>query len=266
MSSNYLAFAIEMAKYANREISNNFNQTKDIEIKSDKTLVTSIDKSINSHIIAQSAINFPDFTVLGEEESTETTKSEFTWVCDPIDGTLPFVIGMPTSTFSLALCKNGVPIVGIISHPFTNTWVQAEITQGAKDQDGNSICVNAKKLNDTASILNVDWWPFSEFDFGDVFKNLIQKEEAFIITPGSTCFAALMLAKGGFTASIFPGSKGKYMDMAAASLIVREAGGMATDFAGQDQRYDQAINGCLLSNGLVHETILQYLPAKKQKT
>jgi myo-inositol-1(or 4)-monophosphatase len=258
--SNHLDFALSIAKYANENILTHFNLTKDVEIKSDDSPVTTIDTNINSYLIAQSAHYFPEFDVLGEEESTDSQTAEFTWVCDPIDGTIPFIIGMPTSTFSLALCQNGIPILGIISHPFTHKYITAELGQGAVDQDKKTISVHSKKLNDPGSITNIDWWQKSEFQFGDVYKNLTDVEKAYIFCPGSTCYSAIMVATGKYTASIFAGTVGKCMDMAAASLLVKEAGGMATDFNGNNQRYDRDINGCLLSNGVVHETVLKYLP------
>lgn len=259
--TQYLQFAIDMAKYANEVILTNFNQPKNIEIKSDMSPVTSIDISINNKLIGESLIHFPDFSVVGEEASSSGSDTEFAWVCDPIDGTIPFIIGMPTSTFSLALCRSGVPIVGVISHPLSGQIVKAELGLGASDVNNRPIKVNSKLLDDSLSIINIDWWSKSEFDFSKVYNNLTQKERAYIITPGSACYAALMVATGKFTASVFAGTAGKCMDMAAASLIVKEAGGIVTDFQGNDQRYDRDLNGCVLSNGLVHSTILQYMPS-----
>lgn len=67
------------------------------------------------------------------------------------------------------------------------------------------------------------------------------------------------MAGGRYEAAIFPGTKGKAVDVAAAKVIVEEAGGKVTDMFGNDQRYDQDIRGVIVSNGVVHNKIVSYL-------
>ena len=67
----------------------------------------------------------------------------------------------------------------------------------------------------------------------------------------------MCVAEGNFTLAIFPGTKHKNCDIAAVKVIVEEAGGKVTDLFGHEQRYDQNINGALISNGNVHEEIVE---------
>ena len=58
---------------------------------------------------------------------------------------------------------------------------------------------------------------------------------------------------------IFPGGKRKHCDVAAVKIIVKEAGGKVTNFFGKDQRYDTDINGAIISNGIVHDEVINIL-------
>ena len=88
---------------------------------------------------------------------------------------------------------------------------------------------------------------------------MLFRSGAYITAPGSTTHAAALVARGEFTASVFAGLKGKNVDIAAAKIIVEEAGGKVTDLFGKDQRYDQDIRGAVVSNGVVHDEIIEAL-------
>ena len=72
-----------------------------------------------------------------------------------------------------------------------------------------------------------------------------------------------MLQLGDFSLAIFPRTKHKNCDIAAVKVIVEEAGGKVTDLFGNEQRYDESINGAIISNKKVHDevtkTIKKYL-------
>ena len=57
----------------------------------------------------------------------------------------------------------------------------------------------------------------------------------------------------------------KYCDIAAAKIIVEEAGGRVTDFFGNEQRYDKDINGAIISNEIVHEEVVKIIKEKAEK-
>jgi fructose-1,6-bisphosphatase/inositol monophosphatase family enzyme len=67
------------------------------------------------------------------------------------------------------------------------------------------------------------------------------------------------VANGDFTLAVYPGTKHKNCDIAAAKIIVEEAGGKVTDLFGNEQRYDGDINGALITNGVVHEEALEII-------
>ena len=65
-----------------------------------------------------------------------------------------------------------------------------------------------------------------------------------------------------FSCDLFPGVAHGNCDIAASSLIVEEAGGKVTDFEGHTQRYDEDINGAIISNGKSHDEVLEYVKGK----
>ena len=67
----------------------------------------------------------------------------------------------------------------------------------------------------------------------------------------------MCVASGDFTLAIFPGTKHKNCDIAAVKVIVEESGGTVTDLFGNEQRYDESINGAVVSNGKVHSEVIQ---------
>ena len=112
--SKYLAVALEIGNLAGKMIKGNFSMEPLIDWKDDNTPVTKTDVAINKMVIEKINSEFPEHSILGEEEKDLGHKSDYVWVCDPIDGTFPFSHGFQTSTFSLALVKDGKPILGVI--------------------------------------------------------------------------------------------------------------------------------------------------------
>ena len=89
----------------------------------------------------------------------------------------------------------------------------------------------------------------------DVLRALDRQN--YFVSLGSAVHACMCVASGDFAFSIFPGTTGKNYDIAAAKVIVGEAGGRVTDLFGHEQRYDQDINGAIISNGRVHGELVE---------
>lgn len=90
-----------------------------MEIKSDGSPVTAIDRAVEEALRTILTTEVPDHGVLGEEFGAEGLDREFVWVLDPIDGTKHFAAGLPNFGVLIALCQNQVPRLGIIEQPFT---------------------------------------------------------------------------------------------------------------------------------------------------
>ena len=79
--------------------------------------VTSADKAFEKFIIKEVRKKFPSHQIIGEESGHKKTKSHFSWVIDPIDGTRSFVIGNPTWSNLISLNYKGNPVIGLANFP-----------------------------------------------------------------------------------------------------------------------------------------------------
>lgn len=250
----YLTFAKGLALEAGEVMRRYFCTKPDAHLKADNTIVTIADEEVNQLVVNRVRASYPDHDIDGEEAS-DCRGSQYIWVCDPIDGTAPFAMELPVSVFSLALVIDGQPEIGVVYAPFANQLYHA-VRGGGAFMNDQPIQVNEKVL-ERGAVMNVDWWRDAEWDVMQVAHDLACKTGVYVLSPGSTTHAAMLVARGEYVASLFPGVKGKNVDIAAAKVIVEEAGGKVTDIFGDEQRYDRDIRGAVVSNGIVHDEIIK---------
>ena len=251
-NKEYLEFAKEIA-YEAGKIMLKYFKAKDISsYKGDKTIVTLADKEINTYLINRVKEKFPTHSVDGEEE--QFGKSDYVWVCDPVDGTAMYARHIPVAVFSLALVVNGESKIGVVYDVFTDTLYSATKGEGAY-KNGEKIIVNNYQLDDMRSVSNFDMMKNFEYNVYDIITELGKK--TYFVSLGSAIRAFMCVASGEFNLAIFPGTKGKNCDVAAAKIIVEEAGGRVTNLFGEDQRYDTDIKGAIISNGKVHSEVVE---------
>ena len=254
----YREFASSLALKAGNIIKQNFALGMQKDWKDDQTPLTVTDTKINKLVIEEIQKSFPDHSILGEEESAETD-SEFVWVCDPLDGTVPFSHGYPTSVFSLALVKNSQPILGVVYDPYQDRLVIGEKGQGVT-LNGQAIGVSSEKVINGKSMINLD----CDYKLSKLREGLLKSHNCYVTTFYSAVYAGFLVAAGEFMAEVY--EYNSPWDGAAVKVIVEEAGGRVTDIDGNDQRYDRKpINGFVASNGLVHEEILRLIKEAKNK-
>lgn len=250
-----LQFAINLAKEAGKIIKDNFVLGMEKEWKEDNTPVTITDHKINQLVIDEVKKYWPSYSILAEEKSQLDGDGEFVWVCDPVDGTIPFSHGIPTCVFSLALVKNGEPILGVVFDPFMDRMYFAEKGKGAYLNDKRIyVSKNAIIRN---SVLGIPNWRDATYNLYELVKDLGINHRGLIINLASIIYMSVMVASGEFIAAVFPGDKAH--DAAAVKIIVEEAGGKVTDIFGNGQRYDQDTNGFLATNGIVHNELLEII-------
>ncbi|MBP3708208.1 MAG: inositol monophosphatase [Clostridia bacterium] len=252
MYNEYLKFAKDIAYNAGKIMKKYFKEDNGASYKFDQTIVTKADTEINSYLIEKVKERYPNHCVDGEEE--QFGKSNYVWVCDPVDGTAMYARHIPVAVFSLALVIDGVPEVGVVYDPFTDSLYAAAKGTGAYMNE-KEIKVNSLPLEDMRSVSHYDMWPEAEYNVFDLIKELGKK--TYFIGIGSIIHACMCVATGDFSLAIFPGTKHKNCDIAAAKVIVEEAGGKVTNLFGDEQRYDSDITGAVISNGLVHEEVIK---------
>lgn len=226
-------------------------------LKSDRTIVTKADTDINELVIKVLGEKTPTFSVWGEEQSAIITDSEYTWVCDPVDGTQPFAKAIPISTFSLALVnKDGQSVLGVVYDPFQDRLYEAVMGCGAF-LNGNKIEVSGTSDLNGAYINEELWINHEEQVTFDDPKDALNKAGSKVTTLCSACITGCFVAQGSYDALLF--GQGKPEDIAALAVIVTEAGGKVTDLFGNKQRYDRNIKGAIVSNGLIHDALVEKL-------
>lgn len=251
---------ISMSQACGAVIQSNFFSKYNITRKADRTPRTKIDSQNNEFIINQCKQAFPEVSVIAEERSHYVEGADHMLLCDPMDGTLAFTHHLPLATVCLSLVCKGTPIAAVIHEPFIRrTWF-AEKDGGAFYSYGlmekpKRIFVSKHRKIERAHMC-VFWWKNSLYNIHLVNQKLIEKGISFS-SPDSMALMGALIASAKIHASIAP-VKTAY-ETAPIDLIVREAGGKATDMYGNELLYDESakIKGHIISNGVFHKEIVE---------
>lgn len=251
-----LDFALSFARDAGKIIKDNFQLGMVKTWKEDDTPVTVTDETINRNLIEAVKAKFPTYAVLGEEESYTPENPEMTWVCDPVDGTWPFSSGIPLATFSLGLVgPEGAPVLGVVYDPFTDRLLSAVKGEGA--YMGEQKLSVSKKDSLKSALLDLDVWPQRIQLANRSLREDLLDLGAIPISLCAVIYASYLVALGEVDGVVFNVEKPE--DIAAAKVIIEEAGGKVTDLDGNEQSYLKATNGAVLSNGLIHDKLIELL-------
>lgn len=249
-----LEFAKKIAGEAGLIMQKYYRADQQVEMKSDHTPVTIADKAVNQLVINRVKVEFPNYGVLGEELSYESEREKL-WVCDPIDGTVGYIIHVPTSMFSLALVMDGIPQVAVAFNPWTGELYSAIKGQGAF-RDRQPIKVSSKPWGAGVHIAGSS---SGKDEPADKARQELLKERIYVAGFIGTVFKGCLIAEGSIEGRTYM-HRGAH-DLAAVALLIKEAGGKVTDLNGNEQRYDRPINGAVMSNGLIHEQLLELVKA-----
>jgi fructose-1,6-bisphosphatase/inositol monophosphatase family enzyme len=253
-----LEFARACAMRAGERIRRGTRDRYRVDIKPDQTPVTTIDRDVNAEFIEQVAARFPDDGVLGEEASRDG-RGPRTWVVDPIDGTQQLILAIPVFMVSIALVEDGRPVVGVAYNPSTAECYWAASGGGAY-REGLPIRVSTRDGElepNTISGEGADANP-SELTSDTLLRvRFVPRLEASPYRfPWPTVFSGCKVAEGSWDGDLY-GRSAAY-DVAALCVLVGEAGGKVTDRFGAEQRYDRPVEGCVVSNGLIHDELVQH--------
>lgn len=220
-------FAEALADESRRMLNAVVNQERAVEFKADRSFVTDMDLAIEKRLREIISDAYPGHGVIGEEQGEADTDAEFVWVLDPIDGTAPFIAGMPVFGTLIALMYQGRPVVGIIDHPSGgNRWVGVE---GQRTLLNGSPCSTRSCPEVGKAILSVcnpDFFHRSEYPALDALRDAT----AWRIY-GGACLSFGLLASGRTDLHI--DTQFKIHDLAPYTPIIAGAGGVVTDWEGK---------------------------------
>jgi myo-inositol-1(or 4)-monophosphatase len=223
-------------------------------------LVTEADYASEKVIIETIKTAYPDHFILSEEAGEVVMDSEYKWIIDPIDGTVNFANGIPICCISIGLEHNGKMIMGAVYNPIMNEFFFAEKGWGATLNDKK---ISVSSNPNVAKSCLVTGFPYTYLDMPNgplqVFERLIRKGIP-VRRLGSAALDLCWVAAGRFDA--FYEHSLNAWDSAAGFLIVEEAGGMVTDFAGN--YYSPYQPHIVASNGKLHNQLLDVINNKIQ--
>jgi myo-inositol-1(or 4)-monophosphatase len=249
MTKNYLEAATEIAQEAGKILIEELSRPLDIAYKGDEVdLVTQADKRSEQLIVARLIKYFPDHSIAAEEGTGREAASEFRWHVDPLDGTTNFAHGYPFFCVSIALAQRDTLLAAVVFNPFYNELFTAARDEGATF-NGKKISVS--KVATLSTSLLCTGFPVRNRKASpnlQYYGDFTQRSHG-VRRDGS---AALDLA--GVAAGRFDGFwefNLQKWDTAAGVLLVEEAGGKVTDFAGNPYQLGGPV--ILATNGLIHE-------------
>ncbi len=244
------SFCGVLASESGKIIKKYFRGNFEIEMKSDDSPVTIADKSAEEKIRELITKEFPDHGILGEEFGQYNKEAEYQWVLDPIDGTVSFVAGSVIFGTLIALLKNGEPILGVFHQP-----ILGELLIG----DNNEAILNNKivKVNDIkelkdAVLLTTDHFLVRDYQNLKNFENLMEKVKMF--RHWGECYGYYMVASG--FAHIMVDPIMSYWDTMALLPIIKGAGGVITDYQGNDALKG---NSVIASVPSLHDEVIKIL-------
>jgi myo-inositol-1(or 4)-monophosphatase len=203
--------------------------------------VTEADVAVDSFLKVELSAALPESAWLSEERADDLARlgARHLWIVDPIDGTRAFLSGHPDWCVAIALLVDGEPALGIVAAPAHNALYEA-CRGGGAYRDGAPIATSAREALRDASVAGP--------------KPLLDKLERSIgpIAPvpriPSLALRLARVAEGAIDLGLVSGNSRDW-DLAAADLILTEAGGRLTTFEGLGLRYNEIepVHGELLA-------------------
>lgn len=228
-----LNIAVRAARAAGKVIMKSVAQGEKltIENKGQHDFVTNVDRAAESIIIDTIRKSYPNHSFLGEESGEQVgSDSDYQWVIDPIDGTSNFMRGIPHFSVSIALVVKGQVQQAVVYDPVRDELFTAGRGSGAQ-LNGYRIRVGSRKELDGAMLAT--GFPFKMKHILGEYQAVFNKyfeQVADMRRMGSAALDLAYVACGRYDGYFEAGLS--QWDSMAGDLLVREAGGMVTDFGG----------------------------------
>lgn len=248
-----LIVAMEAAQQAGKLIRDRVGSISQEEIsqKSFSDFVTEVDLESEKIIITNIKKCFPSHHIMAEEsfKDKDYKKADYIWIIDPLDGTTNFIHSFPFIAISMALMYKGELILGVIHDPLRNETFYTEKDSGA--------FLNGKKIKVSRTIephssLIATGFPFRNKQYIENYVKIFQQMLHSVNDLRRAGAAAIDLAyvacgrvDGFFEYALSP------WDIAAGTILIKEAGGVVSDFDGKD---NYLLTGNIIAgNPIIHK-------------
>lgn len=248
---------------AGEQLRTAWRRNKVIQFKGAVNLITETDLALEALIVGHLRRAFPDHRIVAEEGSSGATVAaanadDYVWYLDPLDGTTNFAHDFPHCAISLGLARNGAVILGIVYDPIRDETFFA-VRGGGATLNGESIHVST--VTDLDRSLLGTGFPYDRREYTEFYLGFVadcMRRAQGIRRTGSAaldlCYVACGRLDGMWEWKLGP------WDVAAGACILREAGGIVTDFLGGP--LDLFGTQTLASNGHIHSALSDVLRSR----
>jgi myo-inositol-1(or 4)-monophosphatase len=253
MTTSALETALEAARKAAATLLAHIDGPLDIQEKGRRSdIVTIADRASEAIIIERLRRDYPHATILAEERGTVAGSSDERWIIDPLDGTTNYAHGYPLYCISIAYERAGELVAGVVYAPTLNECFTCERGSGA-ERNGRTIHTSA--IDRVADAMVCTGFHPSDFERNVAYFARASNHAQAVRRDGTAALDLAYVACGRFDAfwefDLSP------WDVAAGTLLVREAGGCVTRVDGAPT--EVGARSHLASNGLVHEEMIRAL-------
>jgi inositol-phosphate phosphatase/L-galactose 1-phosphate phosphatase/histidinol-phosphatase len=246
-------FAERLADESCRLLSGAATRALRLDVKADNIFVTEVDRAIEERMRELIGKAWPDHGVMGEEFGSHALDADVVWVLDPVDGTAPFVAGIPVYGTLIGVSRFGRPWIGVLDYPATgDRWVGVNGVFAER----NGVPVRTRPCIDPATALATCSNP--DFFQPDEYAALTRvKDEVRYTLYGASSFAYGLLASGRTDLAVDSGLKP--YDVFAPAAVIGGAGGVMTDWTGAGLRLDSPGRIVAAGDPDLHRAVLRML-------
>lgn len=246
-----LQTAIDAARRAGQVIAERYPAGRNVTVKGYRDIVTDADTAAEAVILDLIRARFPNHTVVSEEAGCGETGSGYTWIVDPLDGTTNYAHRVPVFAVSIGVLEADEPLIGVIHDPLRDQTFVAERGGGAT-LNGEPMHVS-RVASLGHALLSLDWGHSDRVrERVLAYLHQVVPRCGTVRVLGSATLGLAYVAAGWLDAYL--NLMMKPWDAAAGTLLITEAGGRCTALEGGPYRVD--LPGCLVTNGLIHEELL----------
>jgi myo-inositol-1(or 4)-monophosphatase len=250
-----LDHAIQAAKLAADILVDRFGSLEpgEIQKKAATDFVTEVDTEAENAIIEYIRGHYPGHSIFAEESGTDTARSDFQWLIDPLDGTKNYIHGLPNYAVSIGFSYGSEIVTSVIYIPPRDELFTAIKGKGAYLNDAP---IHVSTASDFSSCMIVTGFPHARKEYLDVyldcFKSLFLQVSA-IRRPGAAAVDLAYLACGRHDG--FWEFKLNPWDIAAGVLLIKEAGGVVSDPFGGGNYFETG--DLVAGNSEIHKRIVE---------
>lgn len=227
-TAELVRFAERLADESRRLLTAAAAEATRVDVKPDNSFVTETDRAIEARLRELIATAMPHHGVMGEEYGSHDLDADVVWVLDPVDGTAPFIAGIPVYGTLIGVSRFGRPWIGVMDYPATgDRWVGVNGVFATR----NGVPVTTRPCADLGSALAT----CSNPDFFQPEESLVLarvRDEVRYTLYGGSSFAYGLLASGRTDLAVDSGLKP--YDIFAPAAVIGGAGGVMTEWSGAE--------------------------------